>query len=251
MKRQTIPMSFAEYEVLERPFGWKVEYWDGKARLTPRHIGISTRLSLVPSAQQSIPQQHSLVPVDSTYADQMIAGYLEVFADSVEFCDWPLEKIQESAERDIGRYFSGKRGDPLPASVIALDPNTQSLAGLALFVLKAEQKPHLELLYVRSPFQRQGMATDMLSWGINHLLTTDAKDLFSTYHVCNRQSRQWHHKFGFQDIYDAHYRRLKIAWLDNEIWRREKLETSTELDALTQEREQWCAQIKSLSSDHL
>ncbi|MEM9905901.1 MAG: GNAT family N-acetyltransferase [Cyanobacteria bacterium P01_D01_bin.44] len=240
-------MTFAEYEVLERPFGWKVEYWDGQARLTPRSIGVTTRIALIPRALSQLftAWQDTLVSVDSAYTAQMIAGYFEVFADSVEFCDWPLEDIQQSADRDIKRYFSGERGDPLLASVIALEPNTQKLAGLALFVLKPEQKPYLDLLYVRSPFQRQGMATAMVSWGMSRLIETEFHELFSTYHICNHQSRQWHHKFGFQDIYDPYYIRLRLGWLNNEIWRKEKLGELTGLAALLQEQSQWQSQIES------
>jgi GNAT superfamily N-acetyltransferase len=243
MKRKTIPMSFAEYEVLAYPFGWKAEYWDGQAHLTPREMGVTTRLDLMPRQQTTL-QQHILVQADSTYTDQMIAGYFEVFADSVEFCNWPLEEIQKSAERGIQRYFEGKKGDPLPASVIALEPNTQQLTGLALFVLKANQRPLLELLYVRSPFQRQGLATAMVSWGINRLIETEFHELFSTYHICNRQSRQWHHKIGFQDVYDPYYIRLKLGWLNHEIWRRQKLGVLTGLEALIQEREQWQSRLE-------
>lgn len=173
----------------------------------------------------------------------MTAGYFEVFADSVEFCNWPVENIQESAESDIRRYFEGKRENPLPASVIALEPNTQKLAGLALFALKAEQRPRLELLYVRSPFQRQGMATAMVTWGISHLIEADCHELFSAYHICNSESRQWHHKLGLEDVHSSFYIRLRLGWLNHEIERREKLETLTGLEALIQEREQWQSQV--------
>lgn len=244
MKPKNLPMSFADYEVLAYPFGWKAEYWDGQARLTPREMGVTTRLNLPLSPiQKTTLRHHTLVPVDSTYAEQMIAGYFEVFADSVEFCNWPVENIQESAESDIRRYFEGKRGNPLPASVIALEPNTQKLAGLALFALKAEQRPRLELLYVRSPFQRQGIATAMVTWGISHLIEADCHELFSAYHICNSESRQWHHKLGFEDVHSSLYIRLRLGWLNHEIGRREKLGTLTGLEALIQEREQWQSQI--------
>ena len=238
-------MSFAEYEVLEQPFGWKVEYWDGQARFTPRGIGVTTRIDLIDNSLlwQSTIQQHTLIPADSTYAEQMIDKYVEVFSDSVEFCGWPLEEIEKSAERDIQRYFTGQRGEPLPGSVIALEPHSQQLAGLALFILKKGQRPHLELLYVRSQFQRQGMATAMVISGINSLRSAKFNELFSTYHICNQESQQWHHTFGFQDVYDAYYVRLRLGWLQREIWRREKLALMKGSDALIKERDQWQSQL--------
>lgn len=248
MKRKNIPMSVAEYEVMAYPFGWKAEYWDGQARLTPREMGVTTRIDLTPRAltQTSTEQQRTLIPAEATYADQMIAGYFEAFADSVEFCDWPIAEIQKSAERGIGRYLSGKRGDPLPASVIALEPNTQKLAGLALFVLRAEQRPRLDLLYVLPPFQRQGIATAMVTWGMNCLLKSKFQELFSAYHICNDQSRQWHHKLGFQDVYDPYYIRIRVGWLKHEIWRREASKELTGLEALIYEEEQWQSQLEEI-----
>ena len=240
-------MSFDEYEVLEHPFGWKVEYWDGQAQFTPREMGVTTRIDLktFSSQRQLSPQQYTLIPVSAAYTEQMIDGYFEAFADSVEFCNWPIREIQSAAERGISRYFKGYRGNPLPASVIALEPSTQRLVGLALFILKAEQKPHLDLLYVRSPHKRKGIATVMLHRGITHLLAVDASaDLFSAYHVCNHQSRQWHHKLGFQDVYDPYYIRIRWGWLKHEIWRREKLGMSIGLDDLRQERDKWESQLE-------
>lgn len=239
-------MSWEDYESLEQPFGWKVEYWDGQAHFTPRGMGVKTRIDL---ASEPLPQQprrqHRLVAAEPTYAEEMMDKYVEVFAESVEFYCWPLEEVRKSAERDIQRYFSGKRGEPLPVSVIALEPESQQLAGLALFVLKKLQKkkrPFLELLYVRSPFQRQGMATAMLLSAIHKLRAANFSELFSTYHICNHDSQQWHHTFGFQDVYDAYYVRIRLGWLKNEIWRRTELGT-LELEPLIQERDHWQSQL--------
>jgi GNAT superfamily N-acetyltransferase len=240
MKRKNIPMSWAEYELMEHPFGWKVEYWDGQTRLTPRGMGVTTRIALSP---RSLQQDYTLTSAHPDYTEQLIAGYMETFVDSVEFCDWPLNDIQDSANKCIHHYFAGKRGEPLPASVIALEPDSQTLAGVALFILNREQKPLLDLLYVRPEFQRKGMGTAMVSWGVNHLLESDFQELLSAYHICNDQSCQWHHRFGFQDIYDRFYIRLKVAWYNNEIWRREQLGLLEGIDVLMRERDEWQSKV--------
>jgi GNAT superfamily N-acetyltransferase len=240
MKRKCIPMTFAEYEVLEHPFGWKVEYWDGQAHLTPREVCVTTRIDLSP---RSLTQNYALIPAHPNFTEQMIGGYFEVFVDSVEFCDWTVEQVQDNAEKCIGHYFAGTRGESLPASVIALEPDSHKLAGLALFILTREQKPHLRLLYVRPQFQRKGVATAMVDWGINSLIESNFQELFSTYHICNEESRLWHHRFGFQDNYDPYYIRFKLAWLTQEIWRRKKLELLEGLDVLIQERDECQSQF--------
>jgi GNAT superfamily N-acetyltransferase len=239
MRQLVIPMSFEEFEVMEQPFGWKVEYWDDHARLTPRSIGVTTKIKL------SLRHAHSpvLVPVSPTDRDRLIAGYFEAFSDSVEFCGWRPESIQESAVRDIDKYFSGKRGEPLAASVIALAPGSQELAGLALLIGRSEEEAHLDLLYVRPGFQRQGVATAMLNWASHRLLEAGFQTLSSRYHICNEQSRLWHHRYGFEDEYDWYYAQLKVGWYRSEIWRRKKLGLMDELDRLEQERDRWASLI--------
>ncbi len=231
-------MSFEEFDAMERPFGWKVEYWDGHAYLTPRGLGVNTKINLSP---RHFAHSHTLVPVTSGDRDRMLAGYFEAFSASVEFCGWPAESIEESAERDIGNYFSGKRGEPLSASVIALAPGSQELAGLALFICRPEKGSYMHLLYVRPEFQRQGVATAMLNWAIDRLLDSGFQTLSSRYHVCNQKSRLWHHHQGFEDEYDRYYAQMKVSWYRSEIWRRETLGLMDGLDELKQECDRWNA----------
>lgn len=84
----------------------------------------------------------------------MLAAYFESFSDSVEFCGWPSESIHESATRNVEKYFSGTKGEPLSASVIALAPGCPDIVGVALFVDRPEKGAYLDLLYVRTDFQR-------------------------------------------------------------------------------------------------
>jgi GNAT superfamily N-acetyltransferase len=246
MERPVIPMSFEEYEVMERPFGWKVEYWDGHARLSPRAIGVRTKINLCPRNlphQRLISPNHRLVPVSPDYREQMMAGYFETFSESIEFCGWPAAAIQDSAAKDIGNYFAGKRGEPLAASVLALAPDSQQLAGLALLIRRSEQGAYMDLLYVRPEFQRQGVATAMLNWAIDALIELGFPTLSSAYHICNEPSRLWHHRQGFADVYDGYYAQLKVRWYEMEIWRREKLGLPG-LDELRRECDRWATQVE-------
>lgn len=83
-------MSFKEYELMPHPFGWKVEYWDGNAHLTPRYYGVKTKLAL---QHRAINESWRIVPANIAFKEQAIAIFFETFQDSVEFCDWPTEEI--------------------------------------------------------------------------------------------------------------------------------------------------------------
>lgn len=238
MERPVIPMSYEDFELMERPFGWKVEYWDGHARLTPRGMGVKTTINLLP--RQGSPT-HPIVPVTPDDRDRILAGYFEAFAPSVEFCGWPAEDIRDCAEKDIGKYFAGTRGEPLSASAIALAPDSQELIGLLLVSQRSPQDAFMDLLYVRPEFQRQGVATAMLYWAIDRLIALGFQTLASRYHVCNEISRRWHHGHGFEDEYDWYYVKMKVGWCQAEMWRREKLGLVAELEEMRQECDRWKA----------
>ena len=84
MKSKPIPMSVEEFEIMSYPFGWKAEYWDNNAHLSPREYIVKTRVVL---------EHHPLVPsfnpmpADPSFKEQMIEAFFETFKDSVEFCD--------------------------------------------------------------------------------------------------------------------------------------------------------------------
>jgi hypothetical protein len=50
MESKHIPMSVEEFEFMEHPFGWKTEYFSGKAHLTPRKHLVRTKRTLSPQA---------------------------------------------------------------------------------------------------------------------------------------------------------------------------------------------------------
>jgi GNAT superfamily N-acetyltransferase len=238
MELPVIPMTWEEFEVMEAPFGWKVEYWDGHAHLTPRWHGVKTKLQLSPR-NATYDSDPSLVAVSPDYRDSMIAGYCETFGNSIEFSGWSRSDLQSSAVQDIDYYFGGHRGEPLSASVLALGAG--QLAGLALISRRPKYGAYMDLLYVRPGFQRQGVATAMLNRVIAGLLELGFPTLTSAYHIVNEPSRHWHHGQGFEDQHDWYYARLKVGWYGREMGRREKLGLVTGLDELRRERERWAA----------
>jgi GNAT superfamily N-acetyltransferase len=246
MKSKHIPMSVEEFHLMEHPFGWKVEYFLGKAHLTPREYHVRTQLKLTP---QAIVASDRIVPVDPSLQVQMIAAFFEAFEDSVEFCDWSLQDIRNHAVKNINNYFQGVRGKPHPASRMAVEPDSQQIIGLALFAEKktgqtkettqSEEHVELDLLLVQPSYQRKGIATQMVASAIDSLYAEGVKDLRSGYHICNDLSRDWHHSLGFKDIPDYFYCRLKAAWYRDRIWRREKLGAIEQLEELRTEKDRW------------
>jgi hypothetical protein len=96
MQSKHIPMSIEEYELLEEPFGYRVEYIDGEAIFTPREHFITAKLTI---AERTINTSDYLLALDSSFKPQMIEGFFEAFKESVEFCDWSAAEIRAHAEK--------------------------------------------------------------------------------------------------------------------------------------------------------
>jgi GNAT superfamily N-acetyltransferase len=251
MKSKHIPISIEEFELMEHPFGWKAEYFDGKAHLTPREYLVRTQLKLLP---QAIFRSDRVVPVDPSLQEQMIETFLEAFEDSVEFCDWSLEAFGTHARNNISNYFQGVRGKPHPVSRMTLESNSdplseglrQRLIGLALFVENKQERIELDLLLVKPSHQRTGIATQMFASAIDSLYADGVRDLRSGYHICNDRSRAWHHSLGFKDVPEYFHCRLKAAWYRHEIWRWEKLGKLDGLEELKIEKDRWERLVQEL-----
>ena len=90
MKSKHIPMSVEEFELMERPFGWKAEYFSGKGHLTPREQLVRTQLTLTPQAAAS----DRIVPVDPSLTEQL--ARLRAEKDRWERLGKELEPWEES-----------------------------------------------------------------------------------------------------------------------------------------------------------
>jgi GNAT superfamily N-acetyltransferase len=242
MKSQHIPMSIEEWELIAHPFGWKVEYWDGQAQLSPRDHHVRSKLTL---EYREIEGSWEIVPFDQSFQSRAIEVFFEAFQDSVEFCDWPTATIREHITKNVNSYFQGVRGKPLPVSVVALDgdrtgsPMEDRLVGLALFVEDKKAQTVLDLLFVKPQYQRMGIATQMVTIAANALHKNGVGELYCDRHICNDHSHDWQRQYGFQEIPDPFYCRLKYSWYRNEIWRREKLGQTEDLESLQIARDRW------------
>ncbi|MEL6490602.1 MAG: GNAT family N-acetyltransferase [Cyanobacteria bacterium J06621_3] len=243
-----IPMSYEAFDTIEHILGWKTEYWDGYARLTPRPMGIETCLTFetfTPTKTVNAPKLTFITPT-ADYAQAMLDCYIAAFINSVEFCGWPTDRIFEEAQQDLSLYFKGKRGKPLPASVIAIEPQTGDVVGTALVTNKEEKGACLGLLYVRPSHHRKGIGTHVITRSVEILTRQGYSQLTSRYHICNHQSRQFYHQLGFEDRHDRYYLRTYTAWLGHEIYRREKLKMLDDLEKMKQEQKQLQEKLEKL-----
>ena len=92
MRSRHFPISFEEWERLPRPPGWKHEYFNGCAHVTPNYQHALTTASVAPRPVDAPCALRPVVPEDEA---SLLAVYLEAFADDSVFCDYSDEQFRE------------------------------------------------------------------------------------------------------------------------------------------------------------
>jgi GNAT superfamily N-acetyltransferase len=251
MRSQHLPMPWEAFELMPRQPGWKYEYWDGQAHISPRHQVVIVTVTVQPCAG-SAPCWLRTVTQDD--APGLAASYIAAFSDTIEYCDWQPEQVKSSAHANIRNFFAGKRGQPHPASHVAVvsqsDTPGEQIAGAALIIGDDSEPPLLDMLFVAPAWQRQGLATALVTAALNALHSAGVATLQSSYMLGNVESQAWHQRFGFVEEPDlflaqAYYRHSKY-----ELWRRETIGdlTDAERALLSAEVERWHKRVEALQA---
>ena len=247
---QHIDMSYEEWDLLPYQPGWKHEYWDGRAHITPNHQTAVTVVEVTPRQVHLPCTLQRVVPEDES---ALLAVYLEAFADNQAFCDYTEEQFHEAARKDLRESFTGRRAPLLSAAHVAVDTDgtASQIIGAALISREQEYGPILDLIFIRPRHQRYGIATALAASAINILHEQGERTLTSCYQLANTASQTWHRGFGFVEKPDLRYARAYYRRARQELYRREKLGDLKADDdaALRAEVAYWSEQIDAL--EHL
>jgi GNAT superfamily N-acetyltransferase len=233
MRSKHIAMPWEEFEVLPRAPGWKYEYWDGTAHITPNHRIVVTTVAVSPRIVNTAATIRPAVADDEQYLKQ---PFMEAFAEAVDYCDYDEDGLNRGANRDLERVFKSQGGNLFGASLIGLDPAKGTPIG-AVLVTEGPVNPLLSILFVVPRWQRNGIADALVSAAINCLDELGEGRFTSAFLLANEASRDWHHKFGFIDEPDLSLAQNYLSNARHELWRRQKLGnlSAAEQDALEQE----------------
>jgi len=197
-------MSWAAFERISRQPGWKYEYIDGKAHITPAHTVVSFLLDLAPRECKGPPGIRSLIEADQ---DALLPPFLDAFHQTPEYAGYRARAFKKSALRYLRGFFGNVRGQRSPLSVV-IEKKGQIIA--AALIKRGQRFPLLDSLFVCSRYRRDGLATSMVNRVVNSLLEQGEAKLVSYALLANDLSLAWHHHFGFQEVPDL--------WVASDRW---------------------------------
>jgi GNAT superfamily N-acetyltransferase len=247
IRSQHLPMSFEEWELLPYQPGWKYEYWDGRAHITPNH---QTAVTTAPVTPRPVNAPCALRPVLPEDQALLLAVYMEAFADNQAYCDYTDTAFLDAARCDLRESFTGHRAPLLAAArvAVATEASGAPLVGAALLSHDREYGPMLDLLFIRSLWQRRGLATALVASAMNALHQAGEATLTSCYQLANTASQAWHRGCGFVERPDLRYAQACHRRAQQELFRREKAGglTAAERTALHADVQYWHDQVEAL-----
>jgi GNAT superfamily N-acetyltransferase len=247
IQSQHLSISFEEWELLPYQPGWKYEYWDGHAHITPNHQTAVTTAAVTPRPVNAPCTLRHVLLADET---SLLAVYMEAFADNQAFCDYTNAQFLDAARLDLRKSFTGQRAPLLTASRVAVAPTAtgEQLVGAALLSRDREYGPVLDLLFIMPQWQRCGLATALVATAMNALHQAGESILTSCYQLANLASQAWHRTFGFVERPDLRYAQAYHRRARQELFRREKTGglTAAERAALQAEVQYWRDQMEVL-----
>jgi L-amino acid N-acyltransferase YncA len=201
-----LPMSFEAYEHMEHRLGWKHEYWDGAARLSPQEGAVATFRRRLDSALVPRWPLHGHERVRLAHpgdAHALVKLFLHAFDDAVEFAGWPERHYYRHARATVASFFGepDARQFALPGrreSSFVIDSNDRLLA--ALLVRSGRSAPIVEPVMVHSAHRRRGLASVLLAASIQALRNDGETVLHSRCHLGNSASLGWHEASGFEEV---------------------------------------------------
>jgi GNAT superfamily N-acetyltransferase len=233
------PMSFESYTRLPRHPSYKLEYWDGQLRITPRWQSHAMFLSLRPPAavvrdDDGIATIRPLVNSDWDALPEVLAY---AFADTP-----PLGMLGPRRRRLAARDWlwstrDGTEGDGPPveqACVVAVDrsDNTRVLGALIVTLMAGwtrswysrrrravsppppdladgREQPQMSWIFVHPAVSGEGVATALLESAASSLWRSGYRELASATDCGNVTSMAWHWRKGFVLLPDYKSARLK------------------------------------------
>ena len=217
--------SFRKYEEMPKKFGWKYELFDGKTHASPWEIVIVYEHNL--KNLNELRSNFTISDLKKDDLDSFVAAWLLAYHGADEFYGYAQSEIEDRAIRLFNDAISEIDNSNTILSGIVKN-NSEDILG-SIFITKtfAAGNPLVTGLFVIPEFQRKGIATSLLSYAANRLLSMEYGRLISYCQLSNDIGNLWHKKVGFRELPDLQIARMRRSYYSNEL---DRLDSLNELD---------------------
>jgi predicted N-acetyltransferase YhbS len=210
-------MTLTEFDALPHRLGWKHEYWDGAARLSPEESAIAEFRRPITTPVKSTYSNNWIVrPIQRDDSAALIELFLRAFESADEFAGYSESSFRSRAAESVARFFARdmstatthashetRLSDWKEVSFVVED--AQQLIGAAL-IREVRLGPILEPIMIAPAYQRRGVGSALLATTLNKLRVMASQDkapleyLYSRCHLSNPHSLAWHTIMGFEEM---------------------------------------------------
>lgn len=251
-----LPMSIDEFHVMEHRLGWKHEYWDGAARLSPQSTAIVDLERPIEGSellQPHLPAGYELRAIEVADEHALVRLFVEAFDDSVEYAGWDEDFYHRDAEESIQSFFDTatkrrsrgcRRGVAGHSFVISHEDRIVA----AILIRMRRLGPIVEPVMVAQGRQRQGLGRALSQATLIALRDAGINKLYSRCHLGNAASLCWHEQNGFLEIpnyFAATHRRHHFTWLTRHFRHLDDVEKTQEGQRTA---EHWNAVVETLEA---
>ncbi|KAA1259498.1 Acetyltransferase (GNAT) family protein [Rubripirellula obstinata] len=199
-----IPMSIDDFRVMPHRLGWKHEYWDGMARLSPSHGAVAKfelRFNQTPPASSTSKSTYDIRGVGDVDRESLVQLHINAFDDSIEFAGYSDAAFEKEQRRSMSAFFapenSTRRRRGLAKHSFAVVDGNDSVA--AIFIRETPDGLAVEPILVHPRYHRKGLASALFWQSCRALASEGVKVLRSSCHLGNHASMKWHLAMGFRE----------------------------------------------------
>jgi GNAT superfamily N-acetyltransferase len=199
-------MEIDAFLAMPHRLGWKHEYWDGAARLSPSGTAVARfEIDTSESGMRTGESKEVERPRLVSPADQVALAELHAnaFDTAPEFAGFSREQLLDESRRSIGGLFAEVAASHRPRRRIAHPSYVIECGGrvaAAIILVAGDGAPLIEPVMVCPHWQRRGLATTLLRASVAGLRRDGVATLQSRCHLANEASMAWHVRNGFREV---------------------------------------------------
>ncbi len=220
-------ISMDDFHTMRHRIGWKHEYWDGQAQLSPSSTAIADfQLRIWKKNDEVVQPCEPAVGIlripEPSDTEELVRLHSEVFESAIEYAGYDEASYHQSNMESIAAFFGQSNRRGYAHGVLAysrvIEQSGRLIAALLVRAEDADDAASLVVqpIMVAAEHQRHGLGRCLLDAVRSALAGDDRHYLNSRCHLGNEASMAWHRAVGFEEqpsMFAASHRAHHHSWM--------------------------------------